>query len=58
MKNPHTVEIYRVFWRPIGVRSPEKLDTKEMSLRIAALKEGVTYECVIKAGNHFGNWND
>lgn len=44
----------RVFWRQIGSRSPFKNDTKATSLRITGLKDGSTYECVIKAGNHLG----
>lgn len=54
IKNPHTVDIYRVFWRPIGLKIPEKIDTLETELTISSLKEGVTYECVVKAGNHLG----
>ncbi|XP_069682867.1 Ig-like and fibronectin type-III domain-containing protein 1 isoform X2 [Periplaneta americana] len=54
VKNPNTVEMYRVFWRQVGSRSATKNDTKATSLRITGLKEGETYECVIKAGNHLG----
>ncbi|XP_077284865.1 Ig-like and fibronectin type-III domain-containing protein 2 isoform X2 [Arctopsyche grandis] len=54
IKNPHTVDIYRVFWRPIGLKIPEKIDTLETELTISSLKDGVTYECVVKAGNHLG----
>ncbi|KDR18237.1 Ig-like and fibronectin type-III domain-containing protein 1 [Zootermopsis nevadensis] len=54
VKNPNTVEIYRVFWRQLGSRSATKNDTKATSLRITGLKDGSTYECVIKAGNHLG----
>ncbi|KAG8287269.1 hypothetical protein J6590_042606 [Homalodisca vitripennis] len=54
-KNPHTVEMYRVFWRQYGVRIPPlKNDSRATSLRITGLKEGVTYECVVKAGNTRG----
>jgi hypothetical protein len=45
---------YRVFWRQVGSRSASKNDTKATSLRITGLKDGSTYECVIKAGNHLG----
>ncbi|XP_068081772.1 Ig-like and fibronectin type-III domain-containing protein 2 [Anabrus simplex] len=55
VKNPNTVEMYRVFWRQAGSRSNTyRNDTKSTSLRVSGLKEGVTYECVIKAGNHLG----
>nr|CAD7440281.1 unnamed protein product [Timema bartmani] len=54
VKNPGTVEMYRVFWRQVGSRNAAKNDTKLTRLRIMGLKEGATYECVIKAGNHFG----
>lgn len=54
IKNPHTVVMYRVFWRQVGSRTPLKNDTKETRLKITGLKEGVTYECVVKAGNHIG----
>lgn len=54
VKNPHTVEVYRVFWRPKGSRNTTKNDTKTTNLIISGLKEGVTYECVVKAGNHLG----
>ncbi|RZF43428.1 hypothetical protein LSTR_LSTR001689 [Laodelphax striatellus] len=55
VKNPHTVEMYRVFWRQSGVRTiPQKNDTKVTSLILTGLKEGVVYECVVKAGNSMG----
>lgn len=55
IKNPHTVEMYRVFWRQVGVRiQPVKNDSRDTSLRITGLKEGVSYECVVKAGNTRG----
>lgn len=54
VKNPSTVEMYRVFWRQVGSRSATKNDTKATTLRITGLKDGSTYECVIKAGNHLG----
>lgn len=55
IKNPHTVEIYRVFWRPINSRNPAtKNDTKTNSIKISELKSGVVYECVLKAGNTRG----
>ncbi|XP_065215789.1 Ig-like and fibronectin type-III domain-containing protein 1 isoform X2 [Planococcus citri] len=55
IKNPHTVEVYRVFWRPIGnPRNPAKNDTKENNLLITGLKDDSTYELVIKASNQIG----
>lgn len=57
VKNPHTVELYRVFWRLVDApeRVPtEKADTAATELKISNLKDGATYECVVKAGNHRG----
>lgn len=56
-KNPHTVEIYRVIWRPLDGTEEKpvyKNDTPETSLLLTNLKEGGTYEYVIKAGNTKG----
>lgn len=67
MKNPHTVEGYRVFWyeveeskeignysNMIGLGGPGRLDTKENYLFIEGLQHGILYELVVKAGNHYG----
>ncbi|XP_050297664.1 Ig-like and fibronectin type-III domain-containing protein 1 [Anthonomus grandis grandis] len=56
VKNPHTVEMYRVFWRPVDSpnRSSQKGDTSETKLKISNLKDGTTYEAVVKAGNSKG----
>ncbi|XP_049803084.1 Ig-like and fibronectin type-III domain-containing protein 1 isoform X1 [Schistocerca nitens] len=54
VKNPNTVEMYRVFWKQVGSRTIMKNDTKSNSLLITGLKYGEPYECVIKAGNHLG----
>lgn len=54
IKNPHTVQMYRVFWRQEGERFASKNDTNETKLIISDLKDGTTYECVVKAGNHRG----
>src|SRR5258705_10395745 len=48
------VEIYRVFWRPIGAKQASKNDTKDNMLVVTGLKEVTPYECVVKAGNHYG----
>ncbi|XP_039449778.1 Ig-like and fibronectin type-III domain-containing protein 1 isoform X2 [Culex pipiens pallens] len=64
-KNPHTVEGYRVFWHDlepitdnlsnvISGLGTSRLDAKETSIKLEALKPNVMYELVIKAGNHFG----
>lgn len=45
---------FRVFWRRVGNNSPEKNDTKETFIRINGLKDDLTYELVIKAGNSRG----
>ena len=43
-KNPGSVELYRVFWRPVdGVRA-EKNDTSDTRLVIAGLEPGTSYE--------------
>ncbi|XKL66935.1 hypothetical protein PGB90_010355 [Kerria lacca] len=55
LKNPHTVEVYRVFWRTIGNKNPTKNDTKENSILISGLKDDVTYELVMKATNQIGS---
>ena len=44
----------RVFWRPQGSKQAFKNDTRSSSLFIVGLKEGIPYELVIKAGNHYG----
>ncbi|KAL3272723.1 hypothetical protein HHI36_014185 [Cryptolaemus montrouzieri] len=57
IKNPHTVEVYRVIWRSLDGgddRPVFKNDTPETSLVLTNLKEGGTYEFVIKAGNTKG----
>ncbi|XP_045478484.1 Ig-like and fibronectin type-III domain-containing protein 2 [Harmonia axyridis] len=57
VKNPHTVEIYRVIWRLLDGKQERpvyKNDTPETSLVLTNLKEGGTYEYVIKAGNNKG----
>lgn len=66
MKNPHMVEGYRVFWHDMDPSSDNnfsntinglgtsRLDAKETSIRIDGLKQGVMYELVVKAGNHYG----
>lgn len=43
-----------MFWKQVTSRTVLKNDTKANSLLITGLKYGETYECVIKAGNHFG----
>lgn len=54
VKNPDTVELYRVFWRPLGQRAARKNDTSQTDITIAGLSEGTTYEIAVKAGNHKG----
>lgn len=53
VKNPHTVQVYRVFYRQIGSK-PLKNDTNGTSVILVGLKENAEYECVVKAGNHMG----
>ncbi|XP_019771440.1 Ig-like and fibronectin type-III domain-containing protein 2 isoform X3 [Dendroctonus ponderosae] len=56
VKNPHTVEMYRVFWRPVDSpnKSSQKNDTADTKLQIHDLKDGTAYEAVVKAGNSKG----
>lgn len=44
-----------MFWRQAGSKTPAtKNDSKTTSLKITGLKSGVSYECVVKAGNSRG----
>lgn len=54
VKNPHSVELYRVFWRPVGEKSTNKSDTVARRLILSDLQPGTTYELVVKAGNGNG----
>ena len=67
VKNPKTVEGYRIFWHSLDVPNEinnitnainglgtTKLEAHETSVNIEGLKHGVMYELVVKAGNHFG----
>ncbi|XP_055693632.1 Ig-like and fibronectin type-III domain-containing protein 1 [Lutzomyia longipalpis] len=65
IKNPQTVEGYRVFWHDVNPSTESlqttinglgtsRLDAKETSIRIDGLKQHVMYELVVKAGNHQG----
>lgn len=55
-KNPQTVEMYRVFWHVVGTdqKTAMKNDTRNMYIVLSDLQDGVTYDCVVKAGNHKG----
>lgn len=55
-KNPHTVEMYRIFWKMVDSpgKSAMKNDTSGTEFVINNLKDGATYELAIKAGNHNG----
>ncbi|XP_058124562.1 Ig-like and fibronectin type-III domain-containing protein 1 [Anopheles ziemanni] len=65
VKNPTTVEGYRVFWHDlepvsdnlsnvINGLATSRLDAKETSIVLEGLRPNVMYELVIKAGNHLG----
>jgi len=65
VKNPSTVEGYRVFWHSADYRNENltsslsgmgtsRLDAKETSIKISGLEHNVLYELVVKAGNHYG----
>ena len=53
-KNPHAVDLYRVFWRPIGAKGANKSDTISRKLVLSGLESGTRYEVVVKAGNSNG----
>lgn len=66
VKNPSSVEGYRVFWHSADYRNENltstlsglgtsRLDAKETSIQISGLEHNVLYELVVKAGNHYGN---
>lgn len=54
MINPQTASVYRVFWRPVGQKLSDRVDSTETSVLISNLKPGVHYETVVKAGNSKG----
>lgn len=49
IKNPHTVELYRVFWRPVdsSTKQLQKGDTAETQFEIANLKGKTIYRTSI-----------
>ena len=53
-KNPGSVELYRVFWRPVGEKGTNKTDTVARRIVLEDLQPGTTYELVVKAGNSNG----
>ena len=53
-KNPQAVDLYRVFWRPIGAKGANKSDTISRKLVLSGLESGTRYEVVVKAGNSNG----
>lgn len=53
-KNSKAVELYRVFWRPLGAKGANKTDTTDTKLMLDNLASGTTYELVVKAGNSNG----
>ncbi|KAK9739714.1 Fibronectin type III domain [Popillia japonica] len=56
IKNPHTAEMYRVYWRLVDTdaKSSLKRDTPNTYFSLSELKDGGTYECYVKALNHRG----
>lgn len=54
IKNPDTVELYRVFWRIQGLKQTDKNDTRKTWLTLTGFKENMPYELVVKAGNRDG----
>lgn len=70
LKNPTSVEGYRVFWHSADYNNDtvfsssaysglgtSRLDAKETSITISGLQHNVLYELVVKAGNHFGKFS-
>jgi len=53
-KNPGAVEIYRVFWRPVGAKGSNKSDIVENKIVLHELESETSYEIVVKAGNAKG----
>ncbi len=53
-KNSGAVELYRVFWRPLGAKGANKTDTTDTKLLLDNLNSENTYELVVKAGNSNG----
>jgi len=53
-KNPEDVEVYRVFWRPVGAKGSNKSDIVENKIILHDLESDVDYEVVAKAGNGNG----
>ena len=53
-KNPEAVDLYRVFWRPVGAKGANKSDTITRKLVLTGLTSGTNYEVVVKAGNSNG----
>jgi len=53
-KNPEDVEVYRVFWRPVGAKGSNKSDIVDNKITLHDLESDVDYEVVVKAGNGNG----
>merc|ERR1712217_731944 len=53
-KNPDKVDVYRVFWRPVGAKGSNKSDIIEPKITLHDLESNVSYEVVAKAGNEDG----
>ena len=53
-KNPHTVEVYRVFWRVLGSKVQFKNETSNNFLVVHDLNPESMYEFTVKAANRLG----
>ena len=53
-KNAEAVEIYRVYWRPVGKEDVTGVNTMQRSLVLNGLEAGSTYEVAVKAANGKG----
>ncbi|XP_064458219.1 Ig-like and fibronectin type-III domain-containing protein 1 [Ornithodoros turicata] len=54
VKNPESVQWYRIIWRTVGSQALNRNQTNGAVFHLGDLQEGLIYEIAIKAGNHYG----
>lgn len=54
VKNPESVQWYRIIWRTVGSQALNRNQTETSDFQLRDLQEGLIYEIAIKAGNHYG----
>ena len=54
IKNPESVQLYRVYWRPLSEESVKKVNSFQRSLHLNGLVIGSSYEVAVKAANGKG----